>query len=77
MHAGSIGRTSRFSTSFLAIEDVTDRVTLSATTLVAHERLDMLNQELTHRVKNSLQSIAAMVMIESRYHDGPKGQSGA
>jgi len=59
----------------LAIEDVTDRVIAERDHAVAHERLGLLNQELTHRVKNSLQSIAAIVMIESRGHDGAKGKA--
>jgi len=59
----------------LAIEDVTDRVATECEHAVAHERLGMLNQELTHRVKNSLQCIAAMVRIESRGHDGPEGKA--
>jgi chemotaxis protein methyltransferase CheR len=52
----------------LAIEDVTDRVRLEREHAIAHERIALLMQELTHRVKNSLQSIAAMVMIEARNH---------
>jgi chemotaxis protein methyltransferase CheR len=32
-------------------------------------------QELTHRVKNSLQSIAAMVMIEARSHKSGEGKA--
>ena len=35
----------------------------------------MLMQELTHRVKNSLQSIAAMVMIEARSHKSGEGKA--
>jgi len=35
----------------------------------------MLMQELTHRVKNSLQSIAAMVMIEARGHKSGEGKA--
>jgi two-component sensor histidine kinase len=42
---------------------------------VAHERIAMLMQELTHRVKNSLQSIAAMVMIEARSHKSGEGKA--
>jgi two-component sensor histidine kinase len=59
----------------LAIEDVTGRVTLEREHALAHERLGMLNQELTHRVKNNLQSISAMAKIESRCHDGLKGKA--
>jgi two-component sensor histidine kinase len=35
----------------------------------------MLMQELTHRVKNSLQSIAAMVLIEARIHKSGEGKA--
>ena len=52
----------------LAIEDVTERVRLEREHAAAHERIDRLLQELHHRVKNSLQFIASMVMIESRSH---------
>jgi chemotaxis protein methyltransferase CheR len=50
----------------LAIEDVTERARLGSEHAVAHERIGMLLQELTHRVKNSLQLIASMIMIEAR-----------
>jgi PAS domain S-box-containing protein len=59
----------------LAIEDVTERVKLEREHAVAHERIGMLMQELTHRVKNSLQSIAAMVMIEARSHKSGEGKA--
>jgi PAS domain S-box-containing protein len=59
----------------LAIEDVTERVTLEREHSVAHERIAMLLQELTHRVKNSLQVIASFVMIESRSHQSPEGKA--
>ena len=59
----------------LAIEDVTERVRLEREYAVAHERIGMLMQELTHRVKNSLQSIAAMVMIEARSHKSGEGKA--
>ena len=59
----------------LAIEDVTERVRLEREHAVAHERIGMLMQELTHRVKNSLQSIASMVMIESRSHKSGEGKA--
>jgi two-component sensor histidine kinase len=49
----------------LAIEDVTERMRLERENAIARERIAMLMQELTHRVKNSLQSIAAMVMVEA------------
>jgi chemotaxis protein methyltransferase CheR len=59
----------------LAIEDVTERVRLERERSAAHERIGMLMQELTHRVKNSLQSIAAMVMIEARSHTSGQGKA--
>ena len=59
----------------LAIEDVTERVRLEREHAVAHERIGMLMQELTHRVKNSLQSIAAMVKIEARGHKSGEGKA--
>ena len=40
-----------------------------------NERIGRLLQELTHRVKNSLQFIAAMVMIESRSHKSGEGKA--
>jgi PAS domain S-box-containing protein len=51
----------------LAIEDVTERL-LEREHAIAGERIGMLLEELTHRVKNSLQIIAAMVSIEARAH---------
>ena len=59
----------------LAIEDVTERVRLEREHAIAHERIGMLMQELTHRVKNSLQSIASMVMIEARGHKSGEGKA--
>src|SRR6202521_1853524 len=59
----------------LAIEDVTERVRLEREHAIAHERIGMLMQEMTHRVKNSLQSIAAMVMIEARSHKSGEGKA--
>jgi chemotaxis protein methyltransferase CheR len=59
----------------LAIEDVTERVGLEREHAVAHQRMAMLMQELTHRVKNSLQSIAAMVMIEARGQSNSEGKA--
>lgn len=59
----------------LAIEDVTERVRLEREHAIAHERIGMLMQELTHRVKNSLQSIAAMVMIEAHSHKSGEGKA--
>ena len=59
----------------LAIEDVTERVRLEREHAIAHQRIGMLMQELTHRVKNSLQSIAAMVFIEARSHKSGEGKA--
>ena len=59
----------------LAIEDVTGRVRLEREHRAAHERIGRLLEELTHRVKNSLQFIAAMVMIESRSHKSGQGKA--
>ena len=53
----------------LAIEDVTERSRLEREHAAAHKRIGMLLQELTHRVKNSLQFIASMVMLEARSND--------
>src|SRR6476646_8693947 len=58
-----------------AIEDVTERVRLEREHAIAHERIGMLMQELTHRVKNSLQSIAALVFIEARDHKSDEGKA--
>src|ERR1700694_4151760 len=59
----------------LAIEDVSERVRLEREHAVAHQRIGMLMQELTHRVKNSFQSIAAMVFIEARSHKSAEGKA--
>jgi PAS domain S-box-containing protein len=59
----------------LAIEDVTERVKLEREHAIAHQRIAMLMQELTHRVKNSLQFIAAMVFIEARSHKHGDGKA--
>ena len=49
----------------LAIEDITERVRLEREH-ASDERIGVLLQELTHRVKNSLQFIASMITIEAR-----------
>ena len=59
----------------LAIEDVTERVKLEREQAIAGERIALLMQELTHRVKNSLQIIAAMVSIEARSHKSDEGKA--
>jgi two-component sensor histidine kinase len=58
----------------LAIEDITERVRLERQH-AADERIGMLLQELTHRVKNSLQFIASMVMIEARNLESAEGKA--
>lgn len=50
----------------LAIEDVTERVRLEREHAIASERIGVLLQELTHRIKNSLQIIGSMVSLEAR-----------
>ena len=59
----------------LAIDDVTERVRLEREHAVAHERIGLLLQELTHRVKNNLQLIAAMISIEARSHKSGEGKA--
>jgi PAS domain S-box-containing protein len=59
----------------LAVEDVTERVRLEREHRAAHERIGLLLQELTHRVKNSLQFIAATVMIEAHSHQSGQGKA--
>jgi two-component sensor histidine kinase len=59
----------------LAIEDDTERIRLEREHAIAHEQLGMVLQELTHRVKNSLQIIAAMVRIEARGHKSGQGKA--
>jgi chemotaxis protein methyltransferase CheR len=59
----------------LAIEDVTERARLEREHAAAYERIAILLQELTHRVNNSLQLIAAMVMIEARSQKGGEGKA--
>jgi PAS domain S-box-containing protein len=59
----------------LTIKDVTERVRLEREHAAAHERVGRLLQELQHRVRNSLQFIASMVMIESRSHKSGEGKA--
>jgi chemotaxis protein methyltransferase CheR len=59
----------------LAIEDITERARLEREHAAARERIGMLLQELTHRVKNSLQFIAAMVIIEARSQKSSEGKA--
>jgi two-component sensor histidine kinase len=53
----------------------TERVRLEREHTIAGERIGLLLQELTHRVKNSLQIIAAMVSIEARSHKSGEGKA--
>ena len=59
----------------LAIEDITDRVRLERERAAAHERIAVLLQELGHRIKNSLQIIAAIVSLEARNHKSGEGKA--
>jgi chemotaxis protein methyltransferase CheR len=59
----------------LAIDDVTERAKLEREHAAAHERIGILLQELTHRVKNSLQFIAAMAWIEARNCKSDEGKA--
>ena len=59
----------------LAIEDVTEPGRLEREHAAAHERIGMLLQELTHRVKNSLQLIASIVMTEARSVSSAEGKA--
>ncbi len=59
----------------LAIEDVTEPARLEREHAAAHERIGMLLQELTHRVKNSLQLIASIVTIEARSLSSAEGKA--
>src|ERR1700730_3658518 len=59
----------------LAIDDITERVRLEREHAIARERIGILLQELTHRVKNSLQIIAAMGSIEARSHKSDEGKA--
>jgi chemotaxis protein methyltransferase CheR len=59
----------------LAIEDVTERARLEREHAAARERIGMLLQELTHRVKNSLQFIASMVMLEARSNNSGEAKA--
>jgi PAS domain S-box-containing protein len=59
----------------LAIEDVTERARLEREHAAPHERIGMLLQELTHRVKNSLQFIASMVRLEARSNNSVEAKA--
>ena len=70
-----IGRATRYNRSSWRSKNVTERVRLEREHADAHKRISMLLEEMTHRVKNSLQSIAAMVMIEARSHKSGEGKA--
>jgi len=59
----------------LAIEDITERARLAREHAAAREHIGMLLQEMAHRVKNSLQSISAMVMLEARSQKSDEGKA--
>jgi len=59
----------------LAIEDVTERVRLEREHAIASERIGVLLQELTHRIKNSLQIIGSMVSLEARNQKSGEGNA--
>ena len=59
----------------LAIQDVTERVKLEREHAIASERIGTLLQELTHRIKNSLQIIVSMVSLEARSQKSGEGKA--
>jgi PAS domain S-box-containing protein len=59
----------------LAIEDVTDRVTLERERAAAYDRIAALLQELGHRVKNSLQIISSIINLEARHQKSGVGRA--
>jgi chemotaxis protein methyltransferase CheR len=59
----------------LAIEDVTERVRLEREHAIVSERIGVLLQELTHRIKNSLQIIVSMVGLEARNQKSGEGKA--
>jgi PAS domain S-box-containing protein len=59
----------------LAIEDITERVRPEREHAAAGKRIGLLLQELTHRVKNSLQFIASMITIEARSLKSGEGKA--
>jgi two-component sensor histidine kinase len=58
----------------LAIEDVTERRQLERERSLAHKRTETLLLELTHRVKNGLQTIASIVRLEAGGHKSGRGK---
>jgi PAS domain S-box-containing protein len=59
----------------LAIEDVTERVRLEREHAIVNEHIGVLLQELTHRIKNSLQIIVSMVSLEARNQKSGEGKA--
>ena len=59
----------------LAIEDVTERVRLEREHAIVSERIGVLLQELTHRIKNSLQIIVSVVSLEARNQKSGEGKA--
>jgi len=59
----------------LAIEDVTERVTLERQRAAALDRVAALLQELAHRIKNNLQIISSMVSFEARSQKSGEGKA--
>ena len=59
----------------LAIEDVTERVRLEREHAIVSERIGVLLQEMTHRIKNSLQIIVSMVSLEAHNQKSGEGKA--
>ena len=55
--------------------EITERVRLEREHAIASERIGMLLQELTHRIKNSLQIIVSMVSLEARNQKSGEGKA--
>src|SRR5450756_3157583 len=55
--------------------EITERVRLEREHAIASERIGVLLQELTHRIKNSLQIIVSMVSLEARNQKSGEGKA--
>jgi two-component sensor histidine kinase len=55
--------------------EITERVRLEREHAIASERIGTLLQELTHRIKNSLQIIGSMVSLEARNQKSGEGKA--
>ena len=55
--------------------EITERVRLEREHAIAGERIGVLLQELTHRIKNSLQIIVSMVSLEARNQKSGEGKA--